>query len=162
VGRLAQARDPSRSPLFDVLFNYLTHTGHRGDSLDVIALPQVEGQFDITLTATEDGDHLGLVLGYSKDLFVRDTAARLLVDLVRLLECGADDPHQIVMVPDERAKIALDHDQASGTAAPPPSTPSRDPGSAGGSSDAPKAEPAAAPTAVEARLAAIWRELLGV
>jgi thioesterase domain-containing protein/acyl carrier protein len=141
VGRLAPARDPGRSPLFDVMFNHLTHTGHRQDRLEIVGLDQVEGQFDLGLTANENGDRVRLALGYNKDLFLHTTASRMLADLARLLEDVADDPHRPLL-----ADAAVREPRVEEPRAVPRTV----------------VAPAAPLTAVETQLAAIWRELLGI
>ncbi len=154
VERLAPKRDPSRSPLFDVLFNHLKHAGHRFDSLDMVSLPQVEGQFDITLTVTEASERLELVLRYSEDLFRHNTTNEMMADLIGLLEQACKHPELPVLDPaTDPPPDALDDE-------PDPDTPADQPATDDAKVAAATQDSALNP--VERQLAAIWREMLDI
>ncbi|MFJ2264725.1 amino acid adenylation domain-containing protein, partial [Streptomyces sp. NPDC087844] len=102
VDALVTERDRSRSPLFQVLFNYFTDDGaqHRereqaqspGSGL---SLGSVEGdvvaKFDLRLMFTDGGRELTGVLEYSTALFDATTVERMARHLVALLDAVADD-----------------------------------------------------------------------
>ena len=95
VERLQPKRDPSRSPLFQVQFVYQRpprsdefadflvpgrNNGRvkcGGLELEAFDLPQMEGQFDLTLELREAGDSLSGVLKYNADLFDASTVERM-------------------------------------------------------------------------------------
>lgn len=165
VERIAPQRDPGRSPLFDVMFNHLKHSGHRSDRLDSGQLPQVEGQFDLNLAVTEQPDRLELELRYSKDVFRHDTVSRMLDDFVALLERVSRDPEQPLLspaasqAPDAGSDLA-DRRNKRGAAPAPEAASAEGPAP---SAPAEAAADRAAPLSpVERRLAAIWRELLAL
>ncbi|MCA1633791.1 MAG: AMP-binding protein, partial [Acidobacteria bacterium] len=106
-------RDPSRSPLFQVMFvlqkaQQLDDEGLAsfalgessapmmlgGLELELLALEESVAQFDLTLTAAEREGGLGLSLQYNTDLFEEATARRMLGHLSTLLAGVVDDPAQ--------------------------------------------------------------------
>jgi len=107
VERLHPHRDPSRSPVFQVMFNL--HRAQRiwGGAVQIgaagawrrgelamapYAMPQEEGQFDLSLDVLElDGRLLG-TWKYSTDLFERATIERMTAHLRVLLESIVADP----------------------------------------------------------------------
>lgn len=99
-------RDPSRMPLFQVLFAYenfvgadvvaaaLTETTPDGEGpssalfgvpMQSVPLPQMDGQFDLALTLIETPSGLRASLSYSTDLFWARTAERMTNQLQQLL-----------------------------------------------------------------------------
>ncbi len=104
VEHLQPRRDPSRSPIFQVMF-VLQKTplldkpelasfalGEAGAGLDLhglalesMALEQLSAQFDLTLAAAEAGDGLGLSLQYNRDLFDQASIRRMLEQFQVLL-----------------------------------------------------------------------------
>jgi acyl transferase domain-containing protein/non-ribosomal peptide synthetase component F/thioesterase domain-containing protein/acyl carrier protein len=77
VERLRPPRDPSRSPLFDASFNFVSSApGGADDRIAVGELPQADGKFDITLTI-RDGDAASGWLGYDSALFTQAGAEAL-------------------------------------------------------------------------------------
>ncbi len=111
VEGLQPHRDPSRSPLFQVMFVLqgarlvgagdfaafaLGEAGARmelaGLAVESRALKHRTAQFDLELMAAEDGRGLGLVLLYNSDLFDAATADRALRRLSVLLRSGVEDP----------------------------------------------------------------------
>jgi amino acid adenylation domain-containing protein len=112
VERLRVSRDPSRSPLFQVLFNFLKPqkfqdvielwvSGETGDlvewgglSLGPFALPQQEGQVDLALEMIEGKTSLLGILKYNVDLFDSATIERMAGHFETLLEHIVVDPDQ--------------------------------------------------------------------
>jgi amino acid adenylation domain-containing protein len=105
VERLQPRREPSRSPVFQVLFVLQkapsSHAPAAIQQADAVAtgelrlepfpFPQMEGQFDLTLEVT-DAEPLRGVLRYSAELFERDTTVRLADQFLELLGAVCDDP----------------------------------------------------------------------
>ncbi|MFE4337463.1 condensation domain-containing protein, partial [Streptomyces sp. NPDC056831] len=116
VDELVTERDRSRSPLFQVLFNYFTEDGQqdresrdpshdrRGDAAggaaDGLALGSVEGdvvaKYDLRLMLTDGGGALSGVIEYSTALFDAVTVERLARHLMSVLDTVADDAGQRV------------------------------------------------------------------
>ena len=113
VERLQPERDPSRSPLFQVMFIWqqsplsshaglaalaLGEAGARlnlgGLSLEAVALEQRAAQFDLTLVMAELAGGLGVSLQYNRDLFDAATIARMLEHWRVLLEGIVAQPEQ--------------------------------------------------------------------
>jgi amino acid adenylation domain-containing protein len=95
VEHLRPAREPSRSPIFDVLFNFLSvgpvASDNENDRLDG---PQGDGKFDLTLTILEHGDALDGSVSYRADLFDASTVRRFAGQFVSRLADLANDPDQ--------------------------------------------------------------------
>ncbi|MFC4047991.1 amino acid adenylation domain-containing protein, partial [Dactylosporangium siamense] len=81
VDELGVARDRSRAPLFQVLFNYFASAADRAgdDSSDLLT------RFDLRLIFTDDGTGLSGAVEYATALFDRSTVERLTGHLVELL-----------------------------------------------------------------------------
>ncbi|HSU83067.1 MAG TPA: amino acid adenylation domain-containing protein, partial [Thermoanaerobaculia bacterium] len=98
LARLPQQRDPSRTPLFQVMFNMLNlpETGAvplPGLTLEPIAVPELPSKFDLTFYVTELPDHgLFIHLIYNADLFAGERMEDLLAQLTLVLEQAAADP----------------------------------------------------------------------
>ncbi len=98
LARLPQQRDPSRTPLFQVMFNMLNLpvTGAiplPGLTLEPFAVPELPSKFDLTFYVTELPDHgLFVHLLYNADLFAPERMADLLAQLTLLLEQVAERP----------------------------------------------------------------------
>ncbi len=118
VERLGRRRDPSRFPLFQVAFQFQQAQQSVDESalldgdlvLEPMALPQQEGQFDLTLEVTELGGALHATLKYRTDLFDASTIARMQDHFGTLLAGILEDPDQRVMhlgllTPAEREQI---------------------------------------------------------
>jgi amino acid adenylation domain-containing protein len=110
-------RDLSRSPLFQVLFNFLAfpHPDLDVPGLDIEAFPlrEMPARFDFTIYAEEvrtGGISLDLV--YNADLFDRATMAAFLTQLGHLLERAAAEPgipvSRISLVTPEAAAVLPD------------------------------------------------------
>jgi amino acid adenylation domain-containing protein len=115
VERLQPQRDPSRSPIFQVMFVLqkaqladgqeltgfaLGEPGSRvelgGLALETVPLPQRIAQFDLTLTMGEVGGRLIASFDYNRDLFDAATAERLAGHFERLLAAALADPGRAV------------------------------------------------------------------
>jgi amino acid adenylation domain-containing protein len=95
VERLRLERDPSRSPVFDATFNYLTRqSSNLAESVQVFDITQADGKFDLTLTLTDNGDSMAGSFGYNKDLFSEATVARLSEYFKSMLESIVSNPEQ--------------------------------------------------------------------
>jgi len=103
VERLRVDRDPSRSPIFDVTFNFLSRRAAAAarapgapEAPEMFDIPQADGKFDLTLTVIDDDDGMRAALGFNTDLFERATIERAGAWLVRLLEDVCHDPRRPV------------------------------------------------------------------
>ncbi|MFD6291565.1 amino acid adenylation domain-containing protein, partial [Streptomyces sp. NPDC060205] len=119
VDELVTERDRSRSPLFQVLFNYFTEDGRRGggrDSRDPShdrprdaeedgtddglalegAADDVVAKYDLRLMLTDGGGVLSGVIEYSTALFDAATVERMARHLVSVLDAMVDDAGQHV------------------------------------------------------------------
>ncbi|WP_410813372.1 amino acid adenylation domain-containing protein [Micromonospora sp. 067-2] len=96
VDELDLPRDPSRNPLFQVMFNLLNVPAEEGAMTGVLLrrLPVDSGaaQVDLALTAYETGDGLDCVLEHNTALFDASTGERMLGHLVAMLAGFAADP----------------------------------------------------------------------
>ena len=111
VERLEAARDPSRSPLFQVMFSMqkaqlpgdenlslfaLGETGARmnlgGLKLESLPLKRRVAQFDLTLMMAEAGEELVATFEYNTDLFDAATIRRLARSFQTLLEAVVANP----------------------------------------------------------------------
>jgi amino acid adenylation domain-containing protein len=162
VEELQPWRDPARSPLFDVMFNYirapqLNPTGEADRAAALLPataypVPQQEGQFDLVLELTEHEEALDAELRYSLDLFEPATAEGMAALYRALLEAIVANPDAAISeLPlldeaERRRLTAWDHGRSWSRADP-------------AHGDTLLAEPA---TPVEEVLAAIYAEVLGV
>ena len=101
VADLGLARDPSRNPLFDVLFAWqgaefaVSDGGDSDDtSLGLVELPtgHVESKFDLELTVAHGEAGLHVALIFATKLFRRATAERFLGNVRSVLEQAAREP----------------------------------------------------------------------
>ncbi len=115
VERLQPPRDPSRSPVFQVLYMFMKaqrlrdggiaavieekaggHLKLGGLDLESVPLRYLVGQFDLTLWVWEQGDGLRLIFKYNTDLFDRSTVERLAENFLALLEACVQRPDNAV------------------------------------------------------------------
>lgn len=143
---LQLARDPGRTPLFQVFFNVLNFehdlTGLPGITSTPMAQPDPGSKFDLTLYVAERDGRFHLTLVYNADLFLPARMADLLEQLELILDQAMADPDRPIsryalltatarrLVPDPRASLTLeacgslipdapvDHDPAVDLAAP--------------------------------------------
>jgi amino acid adenylation domain-containing protein len=98
VGELQPERSLSHTPLFQVVFTLqedddaLKPAGMSGLEVREIGLDVRTVKFDLQLSVTANGRGLVTGLSYRTDLFERDTIARMLRHLARVLEQMAGDP----------------------------------------------------------------------
>jgi amino acid adenylation domain-containing protein len=97
VEQLRPERDPSRTPLFQVMFVFVpgadAETPLGGDAtMRPVDLEPATALFDLTLSVLDDPGGLSLYLNYDRDLFDADTAERMLGHLATLLEGVAAAP----------------------------------------------------------------------
>jgi len=93
---LQPERQLSRTPLFQVLFNFVSISDLRmrlpGVEVDVIDSGEIESKFDFTLYVNELPDSLRFDLVYNADLFEPERMAELLRQLEHLLAQASSDP----------------------------------------------------------------------
>jgi amino acid adenylation domain-containing protein len=113
VEKLQIQRDLSRSPIFQAMFSYqkahdtdlptlasfaLNETKAKlnidGLSMELIPLKNQIAQFDLSLTAAELEDGLGLSIQYNRDLFKEETIAGMLNHLLILLDGIIESPEK--------------------------------------------------------------------
>jgi amino acid adenylation domain-containing protein len=111
VEQLRPVRDPSRSPLFEILFSLQRFDQLRelepvlvpgtsatidfgGLRMGSYALDQQEGQFDLTLQVVDWSGPISLQFRYNADLFDEGTIARLSGHYRVLLDAVSTDPSQ--------------------------------------------------------------------
>ncbi|HEY0603570.1 MAG TPA: HAD-IIIC family phosphatase [Herpetosiphonaceae bacterium] len=131
VERLQPTRDPSRSPLFQVMFNFLNVQLHNdkalgafglgipgaqmdlgGLALESVALDQTIDQFDLTLIVAELENGLGGAFHYNTDLFDADTIGRMAQHFQILLEALVAESEQplstlLAHIPKPRQTVAV-------------------------------------------------------
>ncbi|MFP2933990.1 condensation domain-containing protein, partial [Pyxidicoccus sp. 3LG] len=105
VDELRPERDPSRTPLFQVLLA-MQNTPRQQRSADeagdsALELRPVEAnsgtaKFDLSLLLTDAGDELRGAFEYNTDLFDADTARRMVGHLPRLLDEAMADPGRAI------------------------------------------------------------------
>lgn len=114
LDRLELERDPSRSPVYQAMFNYLPFSlaDVAFDGLEVSGRRVSAGiaMMDLSLDVTEEGDRHRLTLEYDADVFDRAHAERMLGHYVFVLEQALEQPDRTLarfeLVPDaERALI---------------------------------------------------------
>ena len=100
VGVLDRDRDPSRTPLFQVMFVLqnapLPISSGAGLDLEILDATSGTAKFDLTLFATETGAGLTLLMEYATDLFDAATIDRMLGHLRTLLESIVAAPDRSV------------------------------------------------------------------
>jgi amino acid adenylation domain-containing protein len=121
VEELRPPRDPSRSPLFQVMFTsdgFQYRNRHIGDlTVEFLEVEPRTARFDLTLAMVEWDGGLKLRMDYSTDLFEAATARRMLGHFRTLLEAAIDDPTQrISTLPmldaPERRQLLLEFNEA--------------------------------------------------
>ncbi|WP_165226314.1 amino acid adenylation domain-containing protein [Aquisphaera insulae] len=128
VEAIKPPRDPSRTPLFDVMFvlqnNRMPDASRQELTLGGLEIHEGTGsaKFDLTLAMAEDGDGLSGSFEYSTDLFDGSTIERMIGHFRTLLEEAVADPGaRISALPlADDAERSLVLDRWNDTAAPPP------------------------------------------
>ncbi|MFK8164650.1 MAG: amino acid adenylation domain-containing protein [Lewinella sp.] len=130
VNHLQPRREPGANPLFQNMLVYNTEaaapTLPPGLELREEMMDLGVAKFDLTLFATDHGDHFTLALEYAEDLFDGTTAQRMLGHLTVLLNDGTQQPdkpltHLALMGPEERQKVVIDWNKTT-TALPRPTS----------------------------------------
>jgi FkbH-like protein len=121
VESMQVTRDPSRTPIFQTLFNLLSRRilgevvdliypspkeiaiDFGGLSASAFAIDQQEGQFDLTLEFVDRGDGLLGLFKYCTDLFSPDEARAMVDELRQLLVTVVSNPDLVVVKPAEEA-----------------------------------------------------------
>jgi amino acid adenylation domain-containing protein len=102
VEALKLPRDTSRNPVFDVMFSYHSAKQEQQTKPDEDLAFENYGhesetsQFDLTLNASESGEHLNCVLEYSTELFETTTVAAMGEHLVNLLAALSAQPERSI------------------------------------------------------------------
>ncbi|MBO4204416.1 condensation domain-containing protein [Micromonospora echinofusca] len=106
ISALRVERDPSRNPLFQVMFKYLESGDGRwnlpGVRIERMDLATGSSKMDLTLSATDRGESIELDLNYATDLFREETAAAMLGALEAFTRRVAANPRQPVGAGDVR------------------------------------------------------------
>ncbi len=105
VAELNVPRDPSRSPVFQVLFAFQNYAGA---DLEGFPLDTWTTRFDLELYAYEDTGGLSAMIVHNTDLFGRSRIERLAGHLATVVETVTADPHTPlttleILTADERA-----------------------------------------------------------
>ncbi|RUA17454.1 MAG: hypothetical protein DSY55_02140, partial [Clostridia bacterium] len=117
VDAVQPERDPSYSPLFQVMFAYQEDPPHgiafSNFKLTPISLDVGIAKFDMTLSAVKRADQIRAVLEYNTDLFEDATIRRFIGHYQALLKQVLANPHRQVneidiLTPEERRKILVE------------------------------------------------------
>ncbi len=95
VEELRPPRDPSRTPIFQVVFDLLNvpmSLEFDGVTFSPMHLPLRPAKYDLTLFISNSQDELYVMLEYNTDLYSQDTARRFLEDYARLVEVAVASP----------------------------------------------------------------------
>jgi amino acid adenylation domain-containing protein len=101
VAALRPARSLSRAPLFQLMFNLIRmpeeqqQAAGTGFHLDRL-LDQGVSSFDLTLTAGEQGEHIGLIFEYATDLYTAQSIEQLADSYLCLLDAIVTSPQQVI------------------------------------------------------------------
>lgn len=111
---LQPRRDPSRTPLFQVFFNMFVESDLLvrlpGLEAELIARPEPEAKFDLTIYVNDRGDAIDLDAVYNADLFEAENIAELVAQFAWVLEQAAAAPDQPIGALDlvtQRARTRL-------------------------------------------------------
>ena len=135
VEKLQPLRDPSRSPIFQVMFTLIklqteaeglnlslgatqSQLDWSGLELETLAMPSQEGVFDLSLEVVEKSSQMLVFLKYNTDLFERETIVRMGDHFQTLLEGIVTNPEQSVkqipiMSATEQKQLAIDWNKTS-------------------------------------------------
>jgi acyl-CoA synthetase (AMP-forming)/AMP-acid ligase II/acyl carrier protein len=106
VSRVRPQRNPSYSPLFQVMINWrdrdqaLSFIGLEGIEVESLLSESRTAKFDLTLMLTDEGDNIDLQIEYNTDLFDGARIERMVGHLLTLLEGAAANPeHRLADLP---------------------------------------------------------------
>jgi amino acid adenylation domain-containing protein len=121
VAELRPARDPSHTPLFQVMFNIINIPAPSFEELGIkpsekpdlsLEIDHGGAQFDLTLTIVDSPEYAGrrVTLNYNIDLFEGETIARMLSHYMNLLEAIVQTPELKIfqlpfLIPSERSLL---------------------------------------------------------
>ena len=98
IEELNISRDPSRNPLFQVMFQFLSNPPSipRLAGMKVSRLPMETGtaKFDLNLTLCDSESGIAGDLEFNTDLFTEETIDRIITHLQTLLEAAVAQPHR--------------------------------------------------------------------
>lgn len=171
VGALGVRRDPSRSPLVQVLFNVFNFAEPSlrlpGLAAETVRVPMPGSPFDLTVYLVERAGAFALDVVYNPDLFDAARIEAFLADYVAVLAALTAAPHEpvaAVPVPVTSPPGTTDRTRAPGAAvhsAAVHSAAATAPGPAPGQTQGPAHGPALPETATERLVARVWCEVLG-
>ena len=98
VSQVQPARNPSYSPLFQVMLNWrdrdqqLSFIGLHGLEVESLLAESRTAKFDLTLMLTDGGNYIDLEVEYSTDLFDEARIERMVGHFSTLLEAAAANP----------------------------------------------------------------------
>lgn len=95
VEELRPPRDPSRTPIFQVVFDLLNVPMSLvldGVTFSPMHLPLRPAKYDLTLFISNSQEELYVMLEYNTDLYSQETARRFLADYGRLVAVAAESP----------------------------------------------------------------------
>ena len=92
-------RDMSRSPISQVMFNFLNLPGGEGEGVQDLEIESfyetsISVKRDLTISIHKELDQLEMRMSYCRDLFEKETIARMLNHYANILEAIAANPHQ--------------------------------------------------------------------
>lgn len=98
VAEINPTRDPSRTPIFQSIFNYLkvdqVSPTKSGTQFNLIAWDEVVSKTDLSLIVREESDVYKLSLEYCTDIFEQEFINNFLANYELLLESALDDDSQ--------------------------------------------------------------------
>jgi hybrid polyketide synthase/nonribosomal peptide synthetase FtdB len=108
VERLALAHDPSHTSVFQAMFVLLNHqvernnidahsvAQYKGFPMQLLQMPEEEGQFDLTLSVYEECGVYQCCFKYNSDLFFPDTIASMSAHFLQLAQQAVSFPEKAV------------------------------------------------------------------
>ena len=108
VERLALAHDPSHTSVFQAMFVLLNHqvernsidaqsvAQYKGFPMQLLQMPEEEGQFDLTLSVYEECGVYQCCFKYNSDLFLPDTVAGMSAHFLQLAQQAVSFPEKPV------------------------------------------------------------------
>jgi non-ribosomal peptide synthetase component F/acyl carrier protein len=101
VSKLSVPRDPTRTPLFQVILNMVDSAEREwqlpGISVELVDMPALPSKFDLTLNVHEAGGCLRFELIFHGDRYDQPTMCALLDQLRALLNAAAADPTKNIL-----------------------------------------------------------------
>ena len=115
VEELQPERDLSRSPLFQILFEFQNATEERqsltGVSVSGIGVENATAKFDLTLSMADTAEGIVAVMVYNTDLYEASSIERMLRHLERLIASGVAEPErrisELSMLSEQEERLLL-------------------------------------------------------